>query len=142
ADLEARLADPEVAADPGELRRVTMRYHELTPVVDAARRQRALRADADAARELMAETEGEERDLLADELTRTEAELAELADELAVLMIPPDPHAGRNVIVEIRGAEGGEEANLWARDLYEMYLAYATRHGLKVETLNADHSDL
>jgi peptide chain release factor 1 len=142
ADLEARLADPEVASDPGELRRVTMRYHELTPVVDAARRQRALRADADAARELIAETDGDERALLEEELATTEEALASLADELAVLMIPPDPHAGRNVIVEIRGAEGGEEANLWARDLYEMYVAYAGRHGLKVETLDADHSDL
>jgi peptide chain release factor 1 len=57
-------------------------------------------------------------------------------------MVPPDPHAGRNVIVEIRGAEGGEEANLFARDLYEMYLAYAERHGLRTETLAADPSDL
>ncbi len=51
-------------------------------------------------------------------------------------MVPPDPHAGRDVIVEIRGAEGGEEANLFARDLYDMYRAYAARHGLKVDTLS------
>ena len=57
-------------------------------------------------------------------------------------MVPPDPYAGRNVIVEIRGAEGGEEANLFARNLYDMYVAYAGRHGLKVETLDADTSDL
>ena len=57
-------------------------------------------------------------------------------------MVPPDPHAGRDVIVEIRGAEGGEEANLFARDLYDMYRAYAGRHGLKVETLSLDASDL
>lgn len=142
SDLEARLADPEVASNPGELRTVTMRYHELTPVVDAARRQRALSADADAARELIAETDGDERALLEEELASTEAALEDLAGELALLMIPPDPHAGRNVIVEIRGAEGGEEANLWARDLFEMYVAYAGRHRLKVETLAADHSDL
>ena len=53
------------------------------------------------------------------------------------LMVPPDPYAGRNVIVEIRGAEGGEEANLFARDLYDMYVAHAGRHGLKVEQLRA-----
>ena len=57
-------------------------------------------------------------------------------------MVPPDPHAGRDVIVEIRGAEGGEEANLFARDLYDMYRAYAGRHGLKVDTLSVDASDL
>ena len=56
-------------------------------------------------------------------------------------MVPPDAHAGRNVIVEIRGAEGGEEANLFARNLYEMYVAYSGRHGLRTETLAADASE-
>jgi peptide chain release factor 1 len=142
ADLEARLADPEVASDPAELRTVSMRYHELTPVVTAAKRQRALLADAEAARELLVHAGDDDRALLEADLATTTAELDELAEELAVLMIPPDPYAGRNVIVEIRGAEGGEEANLFARDLYDMYVAYAGRHGLKVETLDADTSDL
>jgi peptide chain release factor 1 len=142
ADLEARLADPAVMADPAELRTVSRRYHELTPVVDAARRQRALRADAETARELLEDATGDERDLLDSELATTNEALAAVAAELAELLVPPDPYAGRNVIVEIRGAEGGEEANLFARDLYEMYLAYAARHGLRTETLSADASDL
>jgi peptide chain release factor 1 len=142
ADLEARLADPDVASNPGELRTVSMRYHQLTPVVSAAKRQRALLADAGAARELLTHAGDDDRAMLEDELAATNAALEQLAEELAILMIPPDPHAGRNVIVEIRGAEGGEEANLFARNLYDMYLAYAARHGLKVETLDADASDL
>ena len=142
ADLEARLADPEVASKPGELRTVSMRYHQLTPVVTAAKRQRALLADAGAARELLEMATDDDRVMVEDELAATNAALDELAEELAVLMVPPDPYAGRNVIVEIRGAEGGEEANLFARDLYDMYVAYAGRHGLKVETLDADASDL
>jgi peptide chain release factor 1 len=142
ADLEARLADPEVASDPAELRTVSMRYHQLTPVVTAAKRQRALLADADAARELLVHAGDDDRALLEEDLATTTAALDELAEELAVLMIPPDPYAGRNVIVEIRGAEGGEEANLFARNLYDMYVAYAGRHRLKVETLDADTSDL
>ena len=141
ADLEARLADPAVTADPAELRTVSRRYHELTPVVAAARRERALLADADAARELLTQATGDERELLEAELATTNEALAAVATQLAELMVPPDPHAGRNVIVEIRGAEGGEEANLFARDLYEMYLAYAGRHGLRTETLAADASD-
>jgi len=141
ADLEARLADPAVAADPGELRTVSQRYHQLTPVVSAARRQRALRADADAARELLELATDDEREAIEAELTGTNLALAELDGELAALMVPPDPHAGRNVIVEVRGAEGGEEANLFARDLYDMYVAHAGRHGLKVETLDADVSE-
>jgi peptide chain release factor 1 len=142
ADLEARLADPAVTGDPAELRTVGRRYHELTPIVTAARRQRALRADAEAARELLAQATGDERELAEAELTATNEALAAIAAELAELMVPPDPHAGRNVIVEIRGAEGGEEANLFARDLFEMYLAYAARHGLRTEVLSADPSDL
>src|SRR5262245_39409086 len=142
ADLEARLADPAVMSDPAELRTVGRRYHELTPIVTAARRQRALRDDADAARELLAQATGEERELAEGELAAANEALAAIEAELAELMVPADPYAGRNVIVEIRGAEGGEEANLFARVLYEMYLAYAARHGLRSEALSADPSDL
>ena len=80
--------------------------------------------------------------MLDDELASAEAAIAAVDEELRELMVPPDPHAGRNVIVEIRGAEGGEEANLFARDLYDMYVAYGARHGLRVETLSSDPSDL
>ena len=123
ADLEARLADGTVATDPAELRRVTTRYRQLDPVVAAARRQRQLAADAEAAREMVAESAGDERTLAEGELARVSAELGVVDEELRQLMVPPDPHAGRDVIVEIRGAEGGEEANLFARDLYDMYRA-------------------
>jgi peptide chain release factor 1 len=141
ADLEARLADPDVATDPGELRRVTVRYRELTPLVEAVRRRRAIEADAAAARELLSEATGDERALLDGELASAESALAQVDEQLRELMVPPDPHVGRNVIVEIRGAEGGEEANLFARDLYEMYVAYASRHGLAVDTLSSDASE-
>ena len=142
ADLEARLADPTVAADPDELRRVTMRYRQLDPVVDAVRRREHLLADLAAAGELLGEADADERAMLDAETGEAEEALRAVDDELRELMIPPDPYAGRNVIVEIRGAEGGEEANLFARDLYDMYVAYAGRHGLKVDTMSADVSGL
>lgn len=142
ADLEARLADGSVGADPAELRKVTTRYRQLDPVVAAVRRHRGLLADAEAARELLTEATGDERELLEDELSSVSADLVVVEDDLRALMVPPDPHAGRNVIVEIRGAEGGEEANLFARDLYDMYRTYAGRHSLRVETLSVDTSDL
>ena len=142
SDLEARLAEGMVGANPAELRRVTTRYRQLDPVVAAARRRRELGGDAATARELLTEADGEERVHLEGELAATTAELVAVDEALRELMVPPDPHAGRDVIVEIRGAEGGEEANLFARDLYDMYRAYAGRHGLKVETLSLDASDL
>jgi peptide chain release factor 1 len=142
AELEARLADAAVVADPAELRRVTTRYRQLGPIVEAAQRRRALEGDAAAAAELLAETSGAERAAWELELAQTQQALADVDEELRGLLVPPDPYAGRDVIVEIRGAEGGEEANLFARDLYDMYRAYAGRHGLRVEELSTDVSDL
>src|SRR5215469_14022439 len=91
---------------------------------------------------MIAEAEGDERELMRQEIADAEARMAELEEELKVLLLPKDPNDGKNVIVEIRGAEGGEEANLFARDLYEMYVRYAERKGLKLETLSGDPSDM
>ena len=71
-----------------------------------------------------------------------EARLDELDEQLKLLLLPKDPNDGKNVIMEIRGAEGGEEANLFARDLYEMYVRYVERKGLTLETLSTDPSDM
>ncbi|HUV19193.1 MAG TPA: peptide chain release factor 1 [Ilumatobacteraceae bacterium] len=140
--IERQLADPEVLADSDELRRLSKRYNELGPVVDAYRRREARRADADAAREMLAGASGAEREMLVAEIDGATAEAAAIEDELRELMLPADPHDGKNVIMEIRGAEGGEEANLFARDLYEMYLAYAASQRWKVETLSSSPSDM
>jgi peptide chain release factor 1 len=140
--IERQLADPEVLADSDEVRRLSKRYNELGPVVDAYRRREARRADGDAAREMLAGASGAERDMLVAEIDAATAEAAAIEDELRELMLPADPHDGRNVIMEIRGAEGGEEANLFARDLYEMYLAYAASQHWKVETLSSSPSDM
>jgi peptide chain release factor 1 len=91
---------------------------------------------------MLSGAEGEDRELLAGEIDAAERRLAGIEDELKLLLLPTDPNDGRNVIVEIRGAEGGEEANLFARDLYEMYLRYAERTGLKLEVLSGDPSPM
>jgi peptide chain release factor 1 len=75
-------------------------------------------------------------------VSEAEHDLAALEEDLKVLLLPQDPNEGKDVIVEIRGAEGGEEANLFARDLFDMYQAYALRSGWKMEVLSADPSDL
>ncbi len=143
AAIEADLADPAVIGDQAKLRAATRRYKELGPVVEAYRAYRAALDDAATARELLAETaDAEERELLRAELSGAEAQAARLDEELKSLLVPRDPNDGKAVIVEIRGAEGGEEANLFARDLYEMYRSYAARRGWSVEELSADPSDL
>jgi peptide chain release factor 1 len=140
--LEQQLSDPEVLADSDQLRRLSKRYNELGPVVEAYRRRESRRADADAAREMLVGASGDERDMLVAEIDEATAEADSIEDELRELMLPKDPHDGKNVIVEIRGAEGGEEANLFARDLYEMYLAYAGSRRWKVETLSSSPSEM
>jgi peptide chain release factor 1 len=140
--LEQQLSDPEVLADSDQLRRLSKRYNELGPVVDAYRRREARRADADAAREMLVGASGAERDMLVLEIDEANHDAETLEDELRELMLPADPHDGKNVIMEIRGAEGGEEANLFARDLYEMYLAYSASQGWKLETLSSSPSDM
>ena len=141
--LESLLSDPAVLGDQSRLREVSRRYKELTPVVECIRRIESRSSDVEAARELIAMTDDAvEREQLKAEKDSAEADIARLEEELKTLLLPKDPNDGRPVIMEIRGAEGGEEANLFARDLYEMYLGYATRRGWKVETLSVDPSDL
>ncbi len=141
-EAEARLADPKVLGDQHRYAEVARRYRELEPIVFAYRQWCQSGDDLAVAKEMLTDASGEDREMLRSEVDEAETSIARLEEELKVLLLPTDPHAGRNVIVEIRGAEGGEEANLFARDLYEMYQGYATRQGWKVEVLNASPSDL
>ncbi len=141
-ELEARLADPETLSDSDRLRTVSQRYRELEPVVATYLAYRSRLDDLGAARELLEDADGGERTLAQDEIDDAGVELARLEHTLRELLLPTDPHAGRSVIVELRGAEGGEEANLFARDLLSMYEAYATRRNWRHEILSLDPSDL
>lgn len=142
ASLEISLGDPDVLGDPVALRRVSKRYKDIAPVVSGARALRARREDLEAARELFTEATGADRELMRREVDQIEREIERLEAELRLLLLPRDPDDGKAVIVEIRGAEGGEEANLFARDLFDMYVAYAQRRGWAVEVLSTDPSDL
>ena len=140
--IEARLADQAVISDPAQLRDLNRRYKELGAVVTTYRNYRQRLDDLAVAKELLVESAGDERELARQEVTAAEDDLAVLEERLNVLLLPRDPNDGKAVILEIRGAEGGEEANLFARDLFEMYQAYAARTGWKVEVLSADPSDM
>lgn len=141
-ELESSLGSPEVLGDQARLREASRKYKLMTPLVQCIREIRKVRGDAEAARELAAETAGDERDAFRAEASAADARLVELEEQLKVLLLPPDVNDGKSVIMEIRGAEGGEEANLFARDLMEMYLGYASRRGWQVETIQVDNSDM
>ncbi len=141
AKAAERMNDPAVLTDQHALRDTGRRLKELEPVVNAYRRYRETTENLDAGREMLADATGEDRALLEAEVAQLEATIVALDEELKVLLLPHDPNDDKNVIVEIRGAEGGEEANLWAKDLFDMYIRNADRMGWKHEILGADPSD-
>ncbi|MCP5031770.1 MAG: PCRF domain-containing protein, partial [Actinomycetia bacterium] len=142
AELEARLADPEVAADNQRFVGLTKRYAALSDIVALSTVLRDRHEDVETVKALFDEADSAERDELRAEAAAAEAEIARLEEELKVLLLPKDPNEGRNVIVEIRGAEGGEEANLFARDLFEMFRSFSQGQGWTLEVLNSTPSDL
>ncbi len=137
----SELNDPSLSADPNRLRQVSRRHRELEEPVDCWRRLKAAESDLEAAREMFGDSAGGERELAQLEVVDAEERIGRLEEELRVLLVPRDANAGRNVIMEIRGAEGGEEANLFAKDLYEMYTRYAATKGWKVEVLSSSPSE-
>jgi peptide chain release factor 1 len=138
----ADLSDAATAGDQRRLRDASRRLKQLEPIVDAYRLWRQAEGDREAAREMMKEAAGADRDMLRAELESAEERMEHLEQQLRLLLLPRDPNDGKNVILEIRGAEGGEEANLFAKNLYDMYVRYAERRGLPVETISIDASDM
>jgi peptide chain release factor 1 len=139
--VEAELADPATSADPTRLRDLSRRHKELGEIVATWRELRQSREDLATAKGMLEDTAGDDRAVVQAEVEAAEAAIEELGVALNTLLLPRDPNDGRNVIVEIRGAEGGEEANLFARDLFDMYTRYAAVRGWKVEVLSESPSE-
>src|SRR5215469_11845515 len=129
AELLERLADPALVTDRVAFREVSQRHKQLEGIVAAIAELRGASEDRDAAREMLEEADAEERELARAEVAVADERVEALEARLRDLLLPRDPNDGRNVIISIRGAEGGEEANLFAKDLYEMYQHYADRRG-------------
>jgi peptide chain release factor 1 len=150
ADLEAELESLEErlpgiysSGDQAAQRDAGRRHRELQPIVEAYRAWRRATADLEEARELLrSETDPDMRDYYKEEMAEKEALLGDLEGELKMLLLPRDPNDDKNVIVEIRGAEGGEEANLFAGDVVRMYQRYAERRRWKLEMLTSQPSDM
>src|SRR5450755_1050715 len=132
ADLETKMSDPGVHANAGLARSLGRRYAQLTPIVETYLRWRTLGEDLEAAREL-----GDSDASFRAEMPELERQRDVAAEELRTLLIPRDPNDGKDVILEVKAGEGGEESALFAGDLMRMYLRYAERQGWKTEILDA-----
>lgn len=141
-DVDAMLADPDVFSDQSRFVMLSKRRKELEPIVERSQELRQVTDDLETAKEMFADLTGDDRETIRAEVDAAEQRIGELEGEIKVLLIPRDPNDDRNVIIEIRGAEGGEEANLFARDLFEMYRAFAARQGWGFEVMNSSPSDL
>ncbi|HEY8438296.1 MAG TPA: peptide chain release factor 1 [Candidatus Limnocylindrales bacterium] len=142
--VNAQLADPAVTSDPDALRRLGQELSRLEPVVEAFRALEATRAELAGARELRDAGDGdaEMHAMASDEVERLSAEEARLLDELKVLLLPRDPNDDRDVILEIRAGAGGDEAALFAAELYRMYTRYAERHRFTPEIISLNETGI
>ncbi|MDQ3724722.1 MAG: peptide chain release factor 1 [Actinomycetota bacterium] len=138
AELEAQMSDPMVISDRERYAAVGREYRELQPASELAARWRTLRDDLEGARELLAEAEDEEMRQVVEEAP---AQIEALEEEIRLSMVERDPNDAKNVIVEIRGGAGGDEAALFAGDLFKMLTRYADELGFATEVLSQSASD-
>ncbi|MBC7266048.1 MAG: peptide chain release factor 1 [Coriobacteriia bacterium] len=141
-ELTARLGDPEVLADQKTYARLAKEHRSQEPLATKAREYIAALDELDGAKEILkTESDPDLKELAAEEVRRIEARLPELEDELKVMLLPGDPNDEKDIIVEIRAGAGGDEAAIFAGDLYRMYTRYAESQGWKVEEIDASPSD-
>ena len=138
--LQLRMQDPEVYSDPALYAKIAREQKEIQPVVDAYRRYEKAQHDMEGARELMSDPEFKE--IAQEEFESAQAEMEQVSEELKFLLLPRDPNDDKNVIIEIRGGAGGDEAALFANSLYRMYSMYAESKRWKVEIANINDTEL
>ena len=149
AAVEARLLEVEDAlqqsdlySDPKRAADLLREQKELAPVVEAYRRYKAAEADLQTAQELLRDEDPDIRDMAFMEVDDAKTRMAELEEELKILLLPKDANDDKNVIIEIRGGVGGEEAALFAADLYRMYSMYAESKRFSIEVMNINETEL
>ncbi|MEY8323842.1 peptide chain release factor 1 [Lachnospiraceae bacterium 54-11] len=138
-EIMGELGEPSVANNQDRFRKLMKEQSDLTPIVNAYKEYKKCGQDVeDSLAMLEEESDGDMREMLKDELNAAKKRIEELEDELKMLLLPRDPNDDRNVIVEIRAGAGGDEAALFAAEVYRLYVHYAESQRWKVETMNVD----
>lgn len=140
-EISALLSDPSVIGTQDRFRALSREYSEIQPLVNRYREHRETARELAAARAMPGEPDPGMRDMVEDEVKRLAARLAGLEQELQTLLLPKDPNDTRNIFLEIRAGAGGDEAAIFAGDLFRMYNAYALKRGWAVETISASHGE-
>ena len=141
-ELEQKLSDPAVASDIKEFTRLNKEYAHQSELIAKAREYLGALDDIDAAKEMLREAaDADEKQMLQDDIAENEAKLPQLEEDIKFLLIPGDPMDEKNTIVEIRSAAGGDEAAIFAGDLFKMYQRFIEAKGWKMEVLDSSPSD-
>lgn len=140
-ELAALLAEPEVISDQSRFRDYSREYAELDELVEAWRAYRATEGDIEAAEQMCDDSDADMREMAEAELHEGRERLETLEERLKKLLVPKDPDDHRNVFLEVRAGTGGDEASLFAGDLFRMYSRYAEKLGWKVEVVSASHGE-
>ncbi|NLT94352.1 MAG: peptide chain release factor 1 [Clostridia bacterium] len=142
-ELNALMSNPEIINNPVELQKHAKAQAELTDIVETFRNYKKVVNELDEAKAMLDEKlEPEMKEMVQQEIEELEEKREKLEEELKILLLPKDPNDEKNVIMEIRAGAGGEEAGLFAGDLYRMYTRYAENKGWKTELMSAHYSDL
>lgn len=143
-EINERLMQPEVVNDSKLYTELMIEYRNLEPVVETLREYDKAKAEFDEAVEMSADNslDADMKDMVQEQYAESKAAMARLEDELKILLLPKDPNDDRNVIIEIRGGAGGEEAALFANSLYRMYSMYAAQKGWQIEVMSANETEL
>ncbi|MGH9719836.1 MAG: PCRF domain-containing protein, partial [Bryobacteraceae bacterium] len=139
-ELTRQLADPDVIGDSDRYRKAAKAHSELAEVVAKYREWKKVAADLEQGRAMIHETDPELRAMATDEVSRLEPVKSQIEEELKILLLPRDPNDEKNVVLEIRAGTGGDEASLFAQELFRMYARYAESQGWKVEVLSTSPS--
>ena len=140
-DLELQLSDPEVGKQPGAIEKLGRRLGGLRPLLEAGERYRAAVAELDDSKAMLEDEDAEMAELARGEVERLQEEIPALEAELRILLTPRDPNDEKNAIFEIRAGTGGDEAALFAADLFRMYTRYAESRKWKIDTLSSSETD-
>jgi peptide chain release factor 1 len=140
-EVEGLLSDPNVIKDQARYRSLTKEHSALTDVVTGYERFCRIRDEIAGSQELLKDSDAEVREMASAEVAELEAELTALEEQLKLMLLPKDPNDQRNIILEVRAGTGGDEAALFAGDLFRMYCRYSDRQGWKVELLNTAESE-
>lgn len=140
-ELEAKMMDPATVQNPTEYARIAKEHAAQAPLVAKAQEYLQALDDIEVAKEMLHDASSDEKEMLQEDIAQNESKLPGLEDEIKIMLIPGDPNDEKNTIVEIRAGVGGDEAGIFAGDLFQMYERFAAMHGWKIEVLSSSPSD-